>query len=218
MAQSYTEENYLKAIYKLSLRAPEGVSTNALADRMDTKASSVTDMIKRLHDKGLVHYQKYQGVQLTEQGRQIAVAIIRKHRLWEVFLVEKLHFSGETVHDVAEQLEHIASVELTQRLDAFLGYPKYDPHGGPIPDEQGNFPMAVRVKLDELEVGRTSKVMGVTEHSEAFMDYLRKVGLGLGTAFTLLDRHPFDHSVEIQVDSKAVHLSYEVARHIFVSN
>jgi DtxR family Mn-dependent transcriptional regulator len=136
MENSFTEENYLKAIYKLSRKGDSGVSTNALAERMDTKASSATDMIKRLSTKKLVDHKKYQGVTLTEKGRKVAVDIIRKHRLWEVFLVEHLGFGWDEVHDVAEQMEHISSPLLVERLDRFLNHPKYDPHGGPIPDAE----------------------------------------------------------------------------------
>lgn len=218
MDNSFTEENYLKAIYKLSRRTAGGVSTNALAERMDTKASSVTDMMKRLSVKKLVDYQKYQGVTLTDKGLKVAVDIIRKHRLWEVFLVEHLGFGEHEVHDVAEQMEHVSSPLLTERLDRFLNHPKYDPHGGPIPDAEGNFPAPARVRLDELPVGKISKVLGVTEHSDSFLNYLKKVGLHLGQEFTLTDRHDFDRSVELRLNGEPLHVSHEVARHIFVSN
>lgn len=217
MAQSFTEENYLKHIYKLSKKSDEGVSTNAIAERLETKASSVTDMIKKLATKKLVDHKKYQGVTLTKKGQQIAVKIIRKHRLWEVFLLEHLGFGGEQVHDVAEELEHINSDELVERLDKFLGYPKYDPHGGPIPDSEGVFPEPKRVKLDELEVGRKTKVMGITEHSEAFLSHLKKLGLELGTELQLKERIDFDRSVEIDLNGKIIQLSHDVAKNIFVS-
>lgn len=218
MSQTFTAENYLKEIYKLSQRAEDGVSTNALADRMDTKASSVTDMLKKLATKKLVDYKKYQGVRLTEKGRSIAVDIIRKHRLWEVFLLEHLGFAWDEVHEVAEELEHINSDTLVDRLDEFLGFPKYDPHGGPIPDSDGVFPAPKRVKLDELEVGKDSKVMGITEHSESFLAYMKKVGLDLGVEFVLKERYDFDRSVEIELSGKPVQLSQEVAKNIFVAN
>lgn len=218
MENSFTEENYLKAIYKLSRRNEAGVSTNALADRMDTKASSVTDMLKRLSGKELVDYQKYQGVRLTDKGLRVAVNIIRKHRLWEVFLVEHLGFGEHEVHDVAEQMEHVSSPLLVERLDRFLNHPKYDPHGGPIPDAEGNFPAPARIRLDELPVGKQSKVLGVTEHSDSFIAYLRKVGLDLGQEFTLTDRHDFDRSVELQLNGGQLHVSHEVAKNIFVAN
>lgn len=217
MSQSFTEENYLKAIYKLSKKSDKGVSTNALAERMETKPSSATDMIKKLAGKKLVDYKKYQGVTLTNKGRNIAVDIIRKHRLWEVFLQEHLGFGGEEVHAVAEELEHINSVELVERLDKFLGYPKYDPHGGPIPDSEGVFPEPKRVKLDELEVGRKTQVMGITEHSDAFLAHLKKLGLELGISFILKERFDFDRSVEIELNGKVIQLSHDVAKNIFVS-
>ena len=217
MAHSYTEENYLKHIYKLSRKTDRGVSTNALAERLDTKASSVTDMIKKLAAKKLVNYQKYQGVTLSKKGQRIAVDIIRKHRLWEVFLLEHLGFGWDEVHEVAEELEHINSPNLVDRLDKFLGHPKYDPHGGPIPDGEGNFPAPARVKLDELEVGKQSKVMGITEHSESFLAYMKKIGLDLGVEFKLTERHDFDRSVEIELNSKPVQLSHDVAKNIFVA-
>jgi DtxR family Mn-dependent transcriptional regulator len=218
MENSFTEENYLKAIFKLSRRSELGVSTNALAERMDTKASSVTDMMKRLSAKNLVDYQKYQGVMLTEKGKKVAVDIIRKHRLWEVFLVNHLNFGWDEVHEVAEQMEHINSPLLVERLDKFLNHPKYDPHGGPIPDSDGNFPAPARIKLDELVVGKTSKVLGVTEHSDSFLAYLKKVGLDLGQEFSLTDRHDFDRSVELSILGERVHVSHDVAKHIFVAN
>jgi len=217
MSNSFTEENYLKHIYKLSKKSDKGVSTNALAERLDTKASSVTDMLQKLAAKKLVNYQKYQGVTLTKKGQNIAVNIIRKHRLWEVFLQDHLGFGWDEVHLVAEELEHINSDILIERLDRFLGYPKYDPHGGPIPDSEGNFPVPARVKLDELEVGKRSKVMGITEHSESFITYMKKIGLDLGVEFKLNERHDFDRSVEIELNGKAVQVSHEVARNIFVS-
>jgi DtxR family Mn-dependent transcriptional regulator len=218
MENSFTEENYLKAIFKLSRRSELGVSTNALAERMDTKASSVTDMMKRLSAKNLVDYQKYQGVMLTEKGKKVAVDIIRKHRLWEVFLVNHLNFGWDEVHEVAEQMEHINSPLLVNRLDKFLNHPKYDPHGGPIPDSDGNFPAPARIKLDELVVGKTSKVLGVTEHSDSFLAYLKKVGLDLGQEFSLTDRHDFDRSVELIILGERVHVSHDVAKNIFVAN
>lgn len=217
MGQSFTEENYLKHIYKLSRKTDKHVSTNALAEQLETKASSVTDMIKKLANKKLVSYKKYQGVLLTEKGKNIAIYIIRKHRLWEVFLQDHLGFGGEEVHEVAEELEHIKSDTLIERLDKFLGYPKYDPHGGPIPNSEGVFPEAKRVKLEELEVGKRTKIMGITEHSDAFLEHLKKLGLNLGTEFQLIERFGFDRSVEIELNNKRIQLSHDVAKNIFVA-
>ncbi|MBL4586068.1 MAG: metal-dependent transcriptional regulator [Flavobacteriales bacterium] len=217
MTPSFTEENYLKQIYKLAKNSEKGVSTNALADRLETKASSVTDMIKKLAAKKLVNYQKYQGVLLTKKGQNIAVDIIRKHRLWEVFLLEHLGFGGNEVHEVAEELEHIKSDELVERLDAFLGHPKYDPHGGPIPDSNGVFPAPTRVKLDELEIGKSTKVMGITQNTDSFLSHLKKLGLELGVGFKLKERYDFDRSIEIELNGKTIQLSYEVAKNLFVA-
>ena len=218
MKNSFTEENYLKAIYKLQERLASEVSTNEIAEAVNTRAASVTDMLRKLAEKKLINYKKYQGVTLTEKGRKVAVDIIRKHRLWEVFLVEHLGFGWDEVHDVAEQMEHISSPLLVERLDRFLNHPKYDPHGGPIPDAEGNFPAPARIKLDELPLGKQSKVLGVTEHSDSFLAYLKKVGLDLGQAFTLTDRHDFDRSVEILLNGEMLHVSHDVAKHIFVAN
>src|SRR6476620_10565441 len=135
---TFSEENYLKTIYHITSSSGAEVSTNAIAEKMETKASSVTDMLKKLADKDLVHYKKYQGVSLTDKGLHSAKMIVRKHRLWEIFLVEKLAFSWDEVHDIAEQLEHIKSEQLVNKLDAFLNFPTEDPHGDPIPNAEGN--------------------------------------------------------------------------------
>lgn len=150
---TYSEENYIKTIFHLEQKALEGVSTNAIAEQMDTKASSVTDMIKKLSEKGVINYVKYQGVTLTQEGRKTALSIIRKHRLWEVFLVETLDFSWDEVHEIAEQLEHIHSEKLIDRLDKLLDFPKYDPHGDPIPTKDGTFSERDKILLSELTVG-----------------------------------------------------------------
>ena len=149
-----SEENYLKAVYTLSEEFGESVSTNLLAEKIESKPSSVTDMIKKLSEKDLISYQKYQGCTLTEEGRKKALLIIRKHRLWEVFLVEKLKFGWEEVHEVAEQLEHIQSPKLINQLDALLGFPTHDPHGDPIPDKDGNLNMIDKKLLSTLEIKR----------------------------------------------------------------
>ena len=162
--QSYTEENYLKVIYHLS-EISHPVQTNAIADRIQTKAASVTDMIKKLSEKELVHYVKYQGVTLTEKGKLTAINIVRKHRLWEVFLVDKLNFKWDEVHEVAEELEHIQSNLLIERLDEFLDFPKVDPHGDPIPDKNGNFAEMTFTKLSKLKNGDKGNITGVSEHS-----------------------------------------------------
>jgi DtxR family transcriptional regulator, Mn-dependent transcriptional regulator len=216
---SFTEENYLKIIYKLAAETTDGVSTNAVAELTQTKAASVTDMLRKLSDKQLVNYQKYQGVRLTNHGEKVALSVIRKHRLWEVFLVDKLGFNWDEVHDIAEQLEHIDSEELVQRLDSFLGFPKYDPHGDPIPDGQGKMPDVTYKHLAEINVGEKVLMMGVSEHSSPFLQHLAKVGLNLGSEINILEINEFDKSFSIKIgENPPSFLSYEVAKNILVKS
>lgn len=214
--QSFTEENYLKTIYHLSANTDQAVQTNAIAEKMQTKAASVTDMLKKLADKQLINYKKYQGVHLTETGRLAAVNIVRKHRLWEVFLVEKLNFKWDEVHDIAEELEHINSAELVERLDEFLSYPKSDPHGDPIPDKHGAFHNIPFIKLSKLKAGDKGLIMGVSEHSSAFLKHLEKLGLTLGKAISINATTDFDGSVELILENKKISITREVAKHILI--
>lgn len=214
--QSYTEENYLKIIYHLS-EISNPVQTNAIAERIQTKAASVTDMLKKLSDKELVDYVKYQGVTLTEKGRLTAINIVRKHRLWEVFLVEKLSFKWDEVHEVAEELEHINSALLIERLDAFLDFPKVDPHGDPIPDKNGNFADLAFFKLNKLKTGEKGTITGVSEHSSPFLKHLEKLGLTLGKKIEITEITDFDGSVELLVNGSKLSISREVAKHILIS-
>lgn len=214
--QSLTEENYLKIIYHLSENNDNAIQTNAIAEKMQTKAASVTDMIKKLADKRLIDYKKYQGVRLTENGRRTAINVVRKHRLWEVFLVEKLNFKWDEVHDIAEDLEHINSAELIERLDEFLAFPKSDPHGDPIPDKNGKFDTIPFTKLSKLPPGSKGLITGVSEHSSLFLKHLEKLGLTLGKALEIKEITDFDGSVELIVEQKNISVSREVARHILV--
>jgi DtxR family transcriptional regulator, Mn-dependent transcriptional regulator len=212
---SLTEENYLKAIYKLEQEGD--VSTNAIAERMRTKAASVTEMLKRLADKKLINYKKYQGVTLTAQGKKVAVTIIRKHRLWEVFLVNKLNFKWDEVHDIAEQLEHINSDELVERLDKYLGYPKSDPHGDPIPDMNGRFHLQKSQLLSQVPKSSVCVMTGVVDHAPPFLQYLDKIGLALGNEIRIKDVVEYDKSLQIAINKKApVYISHEVAKNILV--
>ena len=213
---SFTEENYLKAIYKLSLNGVQGVSTNAIADKSATKPSSVTDMIKKLADKKLVSYQKYQGVNLTKKGSDVAVSIIRNHRLWEVFLVEKLNFKWDEVHDLAEELEHINTHKLTERLDEFLGFPKFDPHGDPIPDKDGNIIQHKDVTLSDLIRGEKAVVVGVKEHSKSYLNYLEQLQLVLGVEVKVKDIVEFDATMQILVNNKQVIISNQASKNLIV--
>tara|TARA_B100000900_G_scaffold406169_1_gene416821 strand:+ start:4849 stop:5502 length:654 start_codon:yes stop_codon:yes gene_type:complete len=210
------EENYLKAIFKLSGKQKAAVSTNTIAEELVTKASSVTDMIKKLTDKNLVNYQKYKGTSLTKKGHEIAVQIVRKHRLWEVFLVKKLNFQWCEVHDVAEQLEHIKSPKLVEHLDAFLGFPQYDPHGDPIPSKNGEFPKSFSMPLIDLVIGNKGLVVGVSLENPAFLQYLDKLEIHLGSTIRVIEKVQFDQSLEIKINGKATHISSEVAKNILI--
>ncbi len=211
------EENYLKAIYHLESQSSNGVSTNALAEEMQTKASSATDMIKKLAEKNMISYVPYQGVTLSEAGRAYAVKVVRKHRLWEVFLLEKLHFSWDEVHDVAEQLEHIKSEKLTNKLDEFLGFPKVDPHGDPIPDKNGNFEKVEKTSLTIAQVGLNYVIVGVDDSSNDFLKYLDSNKISLGTNIKIIHKEPFDNSIKIKYNDVALVVSENVAKNLFVS-
>lgn len=213
---TYSEEDYIKAIYHLSKDPESYVSTNAIAAQLDTKASSVTDMIQKLSDKKVVHYKKYQGVRLTEKGETYAASIVRKHRLWEYFLVEKLNFSWDEVHDVAEELEHIKSDKLIERLDAFLDYPKIDPHGDPIPDEFGKISDIEKVLLSKMKADQSGIVIGVKDSSSKFLRYLNKLNIALGTSITVVDKEAFDNSMAIVIDDKTIQISALTAANIFI--
>ncbi|MES2592609.1 MAG: metal-dependent transcriptional regulator [Bacteroidota bacterium] len=212
---SFTEENYLKAIYKLIEQEGETVTTNAIAEKMSTKPASVTDMLKKLADKKLINYQKYQGVTLTSKGEKIALTIIRKHRLWEMFLVEKLDFKWDEVHDVAEQLEHINSDKLIEQIDKFLCYPKVDPHGDPIPDAKGKVNIQKSHLLSKFNKNDVCIMTGVVDHSTAFLQYLDKCGLALGNEIKIKDIVEFDHSLQITINKgSTTFISNDVAKNI----
>jgi DtxR family Mn-dependent transcriptional regulator len=211
-----SEENYLKAIFHLERFSKEGVSTNAIAEQMHTKASSVTDMLKKLADKKLVNYIKYQGVTLTNTGRKTAAGIIRKHRLWEVFLVEKLDFSWDEVHELAEQLEHIESDKLVDRLDKHLNFPKFDPHGDPIPSKDGTFPVRDKVLLSELKKGDSGICVGVKDTSPSFLKFLDKNGIALGKKISVLDREEFDGSLKIKVGTETMTISKLISSNLYL--
>ena len=217
---SHTEENYLKAIYKLAEAEPgtAGVSTNRIAAALATRAASVTDMLGRLAEKGLLDYEKYRGVHLTAEGRRLALLTVRKHRLWEVFLVQQLGFSWDEVHEVAEELEHVQSPLLMQRLDAFLGHPALDPHGDPIPAEDGAVRRPATRLLADLGVAESGTLAAVKNTSAPFLQYLDKVGLQLGSLVEVLDKVAFDNSLELRVNREHVILiSAEVSRNLFVT-
>lgn len=197
--QSLSEENYIKAVYRLSQKENLKITPTAIAEEVSVNAASVVDMIKKLTEKKLITYDKVKGAKLTDRGSKAALAIIRNHRLWEVFLLEKLGYSWDVVHDIAEQLEHIKHPELADRLNKFLGYPDYDPHGDPIPKSNGEMPNTVTTLLSEIEVGKTCRVAAVKDTSSIFLQYLLQLSINIGTKIKVLDKVAFDGSISIQI-------------------
>ncbi|MFT5212588.1 MAG: DtxR family Mn-dependent transcriptional regulator [Patiriisocius sp.] len=211
-----SEENYLKAIYHLEVGTKKGISTNAIAKSLETKASSVTDMVKKLSEKKVVLYKKYQGVTLTEFGKKTAANIVRKHRLWEVFLVEKLNFSWDEVHEVAEQLEHIKSPKLINQLDALLGFPTHDPHGDPIPDKEGNVNTIDKILLSTLNKDESGVCIGVDDSSSDFLRFLDKKKITLGKKIMVLEKEDFDDSLSIEIDGEKLSISKKIANNLYI--
>ncbi len=214
MTQS--EENYIKTIFLLEETGKGKILTNAIAERLQTKASSVTDMIKKLQEKGIVAYEKYQGVNLTGAGKKSALELVRKHRLWETFLVSRLKFGWEEVHEIAHQLEHIQSENLVERLDAFLGFPKTDPHGEPIPGRDGKFHISHLLNLSKAVPGEKYILEGVVEPTDTFLLYLNKLELRIGSEFLVNKIEDYDLSMEILVKGKSYFLSKETTQNIMV--
>ena len=214
---SITEENHLKAIFHLSSDDNKDVSTNAIADSLKTKAPSVTDMLKKLFEKKLVSYKKYQGSFLTADGRKTALNIIRKHRLWEVFLVNKLNFNWDEVHDIAEQLEHIKSEKLINELDKFLDYPAKDPHGDPVPNPAGFIKYTTKLVLSDLAIGETGKFVGIKDSSSTFLKLLDKRKISLGSNIKVLHQEDFDQSIYIGLDETNLTISVKSANNIYVT-
>lgn len=215
---SITEENYIKHIlgHLLETSFQGGVGTNELASSLEVKPSSVNVMLKRLREKELISYEKYGKIFLTEEGRRTGMEIIRKHRLWETFLYEKLDFTWDEVHEVAEQLEHIQSRKLVEKLDKFLGYPAFDPHGDPIPNSKGEIKIEPKLLLSEIESGQKCKMVAVNDNSAAFLKYVQELGLAINHEITVLSRLSFDDSMEISIQGKASRVSKKFAQNIYV--
>ncbi len=217
MSYSSTEENYIKAIFHLSEEGDENITTNEIAGQVSATAASVTDMLKKLKQKKIITYEKYQGVRLTKEGEKIAKSVVRKHRLWEVFLVEKLGYSWDMIHDIAEQLEHIQSEELVDKLDKFLGHPKFDPHGDPIPDASGNIKAVKQTLLSKMKPGDKGKVVGVKDSSAKLLRYLDSLEIHLGTAIEVTEVIEFDNSFVVRLGkNKKITLSKLAAQNILV--
>ncbi len=213
---SVAEENYIKAIYHLQ-QSGENVSTNDLAGSLQTKAASVTDMLKKLKSKKLLHYQPYRGVRLNKEGQKLALNIVRRHRLWEFFLVDKLKFDWDQVHAIAEELEHVSSKQLIDQLDIFLNYPKFDPHGDPIPDSNGKMTEQIQINLIDLAVQQMAEVTSVGSQSTELLELLKHNKIGIGTKLQVLTKFSFDHSIEIKIKNHSIiTISQQLAQALFV--
>ncbi len=215
---SQAEENYLKALFHLTNEIQEKTEagTNELADSLDVTPATANNMLKKLKEKELVSYEKYGKITLTKKGRSLAVEIVRKHRLWETFLYEKLNFTWDEVHQVAEQLEHIKSAKLVEQLEKFLDFPEIDPHGDPIPNAKGEIKFVQRKTLAEIEVGETCKLIAVKDNSSSFLQYVVKLGLGLSSKIKVISRQDFDGLTEIEVNKVRSSISKKVAQNLFV--
>lgn len=211
-----TEENYIKALLGISTEGDGEAGTNQLAARLDVRPATVTDMVKKLKEKSLVDYKRYGKIRLTEKGRSKATQIVRKHRLWETFLFDKLGFSWDEVHEVAEQLEHIQSEKLIEQLDNFLGYPKFDPHGDTIPDANGDFQHEKRNSLAEGEVGKNYTIIAVRDNSPEFLQYASRIGLTINSLVNIIEHFNFDGSIAISIEDKAINISHKVAENIYI--
>ncbi|WP_353131173.1 metal-dependent transcriptional regulator [Parapedobacter pyrenivorans] len=214
---SDTEENYLKALLRIT--GEQGgvgeAGTNQLAGKLNVRPATATDMLKKLKEKQLVNYEKYGKISLTDNGRNLAIAIIRKHRLWETFLFAKLGFSWDEVHDIAEQLEHIKSEKLVERLDRFLGFPQFDPHGDVIPTADGDYINQTRLTLAEAVTGNQYTIIAVKDNSPAFLQYVSQIGIGIHSKVTLLQQYEFDHSIALEIDGTRINISDKVAQNIY---
>ncbi|HZY25762.1 MAG TPA: metal-dependent transcriptional regulator [Bacteroidales bacterium] len=216
--QTHSEEDYLKAIYQLHKQGHTKVSLTALASQLGNKPASVIDMIKKMTEKKLVEYDKISGAKLSDSGKKAALLVIRKHRLWEFFLQDKLGYTWDEVHQIAEQLEHVHDDELADRLDEFLNFPRFDPHGDPIPDRNGKFPEIKSVRLTEAKHKESGFVVGLADMSPVFLQYLDKVGIHIGTEIAIIESNVFDDSLDIKINGKSkIHLSQQAAKNILIS-
>lgn len=214
---SKNEEDYLKELFHLTAgEESNNAGTGQLADKLDVTPASANNMLKKLKEKGLVGYQKYGKSALTDEGRAVALQLIRKHRLWETFLYETLDFSWDEVHEVAEQLEHIRSEKLIEKLDKFLDYPEFDPHGDPIPDAQGNMAPRKKLTLAEIPTGQTCRIIGVRDSSALFLQYISELGLSLKSEITVLEKIAFDNSLRILSEGREIQVSEKFSLHVFV--
>jgi DtxR family Mn-dependent transcriptional regulator len=213
---SASEENYIKAIFHLQVKDGT-VTTNVLAEKLQTRPASVTDMMKKLNAKKLLHYKPYYGFSLSAEGKKIALSIVRRHRLWEYFLSEKLRFGWDEVHVLAEELEHVSHKKLIDRLDEYLGFPPFDPHGDPIPDRKGRIRNISKVPVFDLPLNQAAEVCQVTNQSAEMLELLEHKNIGIGTRVEVKKYFEFDHSFELRVRNQSITISEQLAKNIFVA-
>lgn len=213
---SLSEENYLKAIYRLA-QGGQKITPKGISDALGNNPASVVDMLRKLSEKELIEYDKKKGVRLTVTGLKDAVSIVRRHRLWEVFLLEKLGYKWDEIHDIAEELEHINDITLPDRLDKFLGFPEYDPHGDPIPKANGKLPKSYSLTLTDVKAGTVCRVAAVKDTSSSFLQYLVKLNIGIGTQIQLLEKIPFDQSLIISIDGEKTTVSQKFGDNILIN-
>jgi|TARA_B100001063_G_scaffold238761_1_gene261354 DtxR family Mn-dependent transcriptional regulator len=214
---SKSEENYLKSIYNLSDSGNKIVTTNSISKILNIEPASVTDMIKKLSKKKLIYHEKYKGTKISKNGIIVALQIIRRHRLWEVFLYEKLNFNWDEIHEVAEELEHVSSDQLIDNLDKYLKYPKIDPHGDPIPNKLGEVDFVDKISISDLKIKEKGIVSRIVNEDEGFFNLLNKLKIEIGTEVTILDKIDYDGSLDVLINNKSVIISKEIAENIKIT-
>jgi DtxR family transcriptional regulator, Mn-dependent transcriptional regulator len=214
---NHSEENYLKMLYKLEDKQVKKVNNIALSKALDLNPATVLEMVRKLNSKKLVQILPDKAIQLTDKGKKKALSIIRKHRLWEVFLVEKLNYKWNEVHELAEQLEHIESDDLVKRLESFLGHPTVDPHGDPIPDENGKLKKIKTEPLTSAPINKKLKILALGNSSDEFLRYLNKIGLGIGDTVQISEVEEFDKSITLLHKKSSITLSNEAASFLLIA-
>ncbi|MFL2990970.1 MAG: metal-dependent transcriptional regulator [Cytophagales bacterium] len=214
---SKSEENYLKSIYNLSELGNKVVTTNSISKILNIEPASVTDMIKKLSKKKLIYHEKYRGTKISKNGIKVALQIIRRHRLWEVFLYEKLNFNWDEIHEVAEELEHVSSDQLIDNLDKYLKYPKIDPHGDPIPNKLGEIDFVDKISISDLKINEKGIVSRIINEDEEFFILLNKLNIEIGTEVKILDKIDYDGSLDVSINNKSIIISKVIAENIKIT-
>ncbi|MCH8943088.1 MAG: metal-dependent transcriptional regulator [Bacteroidetes bacterium] len=214
--KNISTENYLSEIYKLE-QSKIKVKTNIIAKKLDISNAAVTDMLKKLSSNGLILYERYKNIQLTKKGKDYAAVIVRRHRIWEIFLNQIVGLPWDKVHDEAHRLEHSSSDELIDRIEEMLNYPEFDPHGDPIPAKDGSIPkLKESTNLSKVKIGEWGKVIRVNDYDNEFLNYLSRIGLKLGKKITVKDKLNFDNSLLIKIGDKQINISGKLASNIFI--